>query len=73
MKMILRISPSKQRAWRMLEHIYGQGDYAPERDITNRLGIGAFQLEAGYPLRDASTMPACSWPGITAKARKRDT
>lgn len=53
MKMILRISPSRQKAWRMLEHIYGQGDYAPERNLTNRLGIGAFQLEAGYPMRDA--------------------
>lgn len=52
MKMILRISPSKQRAWRMLEHIYGQGDYKAERDIANRVGEVRFQLEAGTPTHD---------------------
>lgn len=49
MKMIVRISATKQKAWRIAEHIYGQGDYKPERNITNRLGPRAFKLNVGYP------------------------
>ena len=49
---IIRISPSRQRAWRVLEHVYGPGDYQPERAIISRLAPGAYQLEAGYPMRD---------------------
>lgn len=36
----------------MLEHIYGQGDYAPERAVTDRRGEVRYQLEAGVPTLD---------------------
>lgn len=52
MKMIVRVSPSRQKAWRMLEHIYGQGDYAPERNVTDRRGEYRYQLDAGVPTFD---------------------
>jgi hypothetical protein len=52
MKMIVRVSPSKQRAWRMLEHIYSQGDYKAERDISNRVGEVRYQLASGVPTLD---------------------
>lgn len=52
MKMILHISPSRQKAWRVLEHVYGQGDYSPERQSTDRVGPLHYQLEAGFPTRD---------------------
>jgi len=49
MKMIVRISATKQKAWRIIEHVYGPGDYKPERAITNRLGPRAWNLPVGYP------------------------
>jgi hypothetical protein len=49
---ILRVSPSRQKAWRVLEHFYGEGDYKPERDITSRIVPGHYRLEAGFPTRD---------------------
>jgi len=52
MKMILRISATRQKAWRVLEHVYGQGDYAPERNIADRLGPKAWSLPTGYPTGD---------------------
>jgi hypothetical protein len=52
MKMILRVSPSKQKAWRMLEHVYGQGDYKAERNIANRVGEVRYQLASGFPTLD---------------------
>jgi len=52
MKMIVRVSPSKQRAWRMLVHIYSQGDYKAERDISNRVGEVRYQLASGVPTLD---------------------
>jgi hypothetical protein len=53
MKMIVRISATKQPAWRVLEHVYGEGDYRPERRINSRLGPRCYQLEAGVPTGDA--------------------
>jgi len=52
MKMIVRISATKQKAWRIIEHVYGPGDYKAERNITNRLGPKAWNLPTGYPTGD---------------------
>ena len=49
---IMRISPGRPQAWRVLEHFYGEGDHKPERDITTRIVPGHFRLEAGFPIRD---------------------